>query len=146
MTSYPCNKYGQITPSYLLSVKYIIDQHHARGLSPFIALLISFDSYFKICNSLSSVCQLYTFFQLLTFKEVFYYEIYAGISKAAHKVFQQRVCLLYRELSLVQLTCSSLHRSYSSRFGVSSIRNVSLIRHITTIVHTSPYRRVCRKT
>ena len=24
MTSYPCNKYEQITPSYLLSVKYII--------------------------------------------------------------------------------------------------------------------------
>ena len=23
MTSYPCNKYEQITPSYLLSVKYI---------------------------------------------------------------------------------------------------------------------------
>ena len=24
MTSYPCNKYEQITPSYLLSVKYIV--------------------------------------------------------------------------------------------------------------------------
>ena len=24
MTSYPCNKYEQITPSYLLNVKYIV--------------------------------------------------------------------------------------------------------------------------
>ena len=27
MTSYPCNKYEQITPSYLLSVKYFILTH-----------------------------------------------------------------------------------------------------------------------
>ena len=31
MTSYPCNKYEQITPSYLLSVKYETVQHLLAG-------------------------------------------------------------------------------------------------------------------
>ena len=30
MTSYPCNKYEQITPSYLLSVKYIFDKNFSN--------------------------------------------------------------------------------------------------------------------
>ena len=30
MTSYPCNKYEQITPSYLLSVKYIEVQDYVQ--------------------------------------------------------------------------------------------------------------------
>ena len=42
---------------------YIINQYHALGLASFIAFLISFVSYFKICNSLFSICQLYASFQ-----------------------------------------------------------------------------------
>ena len=43
------------------------NQYHARGLSSFIALLISFVSYFTICNSLFSICQLYASFSALLF-------------------------------------------------------------------------------
>ena len=41
---------------------YFINQYYARGLSLFIALLISFVSYFQICNSLFSIGQLYASF------------------------------------------------------------------------------------
>ena len=44
-------------------------------------------------------------------RKSFTYEIYAGTSKAAHKVFQQRVRLLLRSFPFFN-TCSSLHENY----------------------------------
>ena len=44
-------------------------------------------------------------------KKSFTYNIYAGTSKAAHKVFQQRGASSIREF-LFFITCSSLHGNY----------------------------------
>ena len=41
---------------------YFINKYYAGGLSSFISLLISFVSFFQICNSLFSICQVYTSF------------------------------------------------------------------------------------
>ena len=50
MTSYPCNKYEQITPSYLLSVKYIYSK--AMGKSSHIyCIFFTNDSRYKFKNS-----------------------------------------------------------------------------------------------
>ena len=47
MTSYPCNKYEQITPSYLLSVNYQL-------LTSLVILLVfHFANFFKLANVLS---------------------------------------------------------------------------------------------
>ena len=43
------------------------NQYHALRLSYITTLLISFVCYFKICNSLFSICQLYTCFSFLLF-------------------------------------------------------------------------------
>ena len=51
----------------ITNITYNINQYHAHGLSSFVALLISFASYFKICNSLFSICQLYASFSALIF-------------------------------------------------------------------------------
>ena len=41
---------------------YFFNQYYAHRLSSFIALLICFVSYFQICNSLFSICELYAYF------------------------------------------------------------------------------------
>ena len=42
---------------------YFINQYYAGGLLSFISLLISFVSFFQICNSLFSICQVTDLFQ-----------------------------------------------------------------------------------
>ena len=39
-----------------------MNQYYVHRLTSFIALLIFFVSYFQICNSLFSICQLYASF------------------------------------------------------------------------------------
>ena len=46
---------------------YFINQYYAGGLSSFISLLICFVSFFQICNSLFSICQVYTSFSAFPF-------------------------------------------------------------------------------
>ena len=46
---------------------YYINQYYAGGLSSFISLLISFVSFFQICNSLFSICQVYASFLAFPF-------------------------------------------------------------------------------
>ena len=53
------------------------------------------------------------------------YKIYAGTSKAAHKVFQQKGVSSIMEFPLF-ITCSSLHGNYGWRLGASSIRRITL--------------------
>ena len=56
-------------------------------------------------------------------KKSFSYEIYARTSKATHRVSQLRVCLLLGSFPFF-ITCSSLHRNYDLRLGVSSNRHI----------------------
>ena len=65
-------------------------------------------------------------------KKSFTYEIYAGTSEAAHKVFQQRCASSIREFPFFK-TCNSLHGNYGRRLGTSSIRDASSVRRITVI-------------
>ena len=45
----------------------LFNQYYVRGLSSFISLLISFVSFFQICNSLFSICQVYASFSAFPF-------------------------------------------------------------------------------
>ena len=65
-------------------------------------------------------------------KKSFSYKICARTSKATHRVFQLRVCLLLGSFTFF-ITCSSLHGNYGLRLGASSIRDVSSNRSITVV-------------
>ena len=73
-------------------------------------------------------------------KKSFSYEIYAGTSKAAHKVLKQRGASSIGEFSVLH-NLQFLHRNYGWRLGASSIRDVSSNRRIT--VYHAIYDKIC---